>query len=257
MSKHRTVAPPNLQLPEYVRDRLGNRQQFVVEHGFPPDVVGARWWGQRVPAEQSVETSDLHGHERLTRGDLFALGREASASNASGDAVLKLLWNTLAWGTGKSQRGNTSRLRSITDESLGRQRVELLKRAATSAAEGNPRDAYSALIRKGGGVIPGLGPAFFTKFLYFASEDVPVADTSKTRCLILDARVAGNLAAAGWTDMPRVRGQYSYNWYTDTYVSYCQLLDRWAREESERHASTIWPDEIERALFEGSKQKQQ
>ncbi len=57
--------------------------------------------------------------------------------------------------------------------------------------------------------------------------------------------------------MPRVRGQYSYNWYTDTYVSYCQLLDRWAREESERHASTIWPDEIERALFEGSKQKQQ
>jgi hypothetical protein len=96
-------------------------------------------------------------------------------------------------------------------------------------------------------VIPALGPAFFTKFLYFAG-----VGEGSTPCLILDARVAASLYEAGWTDLPRSARKngysFSYNWYTDTYVSYCELLKRWA----DAHGPKTRPDEIERALFEGS-----
>lgn len=95
-------------------------------------------------------------------------------------------------------------------------------------------------------MIPGLGPAFFTKVLYFASET-----TTGTRCLILDARVAANLYSAGWKTLPHRGGNFSYNWFTTTYVDYCELLARWAEEASQELGTTVWPDEIERTLFEG------
>ena len=98
-------------------------------------------------------------------------------------------------------------------------------------------------------MIPALGPAFFTKFLYFAGKG-----RGTTPCLILDARVASSLYEAGWTDLPhsaRKNGySFSYNWYTDTYVSYCELLQGWA----DAHGSKTRSDEIERALFAGPKE---
>ncbi len=252
MAKPRPIAPQDLRLPDHVASQLGRRQDRILNHGFPAASIGPGWWHARVPAAQAVTLADHGGGLLLTRGDLFEMGRAASRPGATDDDVCTLLWNTLAWGTGKNQRGNTSRIRSLTNAPEGEGRIHILRTAAQAAAAGNPRLAYSTLIRRGGGVIPGLGPAFFTKFLYFASEDAPASESAAgTRCLILDARVASSLAAAGWTSLPHRGSSYSANWYTDTYVSYCDLLARCAREQSQHLGVKVFPDEIERALFEG------
>ena len=47
---------------------------------------------------------------------------------------------------------------------------------------------------------------------------------------------------------PTYRGpSFSYNWYTDSYVSYCTLLEPW--EAASGHEITA--DMFERALFDG------
>lgn len=53
-------------------------------------------------------------------------------------------------------------------------------------------------------------------------------------------------------DLPPHRGsKFTYNWFTTTYVAYCGLLQRWAVEATQELGLRVWPDEIERALFEG------
>ena len=238
-------------LPSYVRIRLGRRQQYVLEHGFDDLTIGSDWWNSRLSAQGLDQRVELFEHgetRRLTRGDLFGVARPIAGSDPSDTEVLTLLWHVLAWGTGRSQRANSQRIASFVDASDRQRNVELLKEAFALAQEGEATSAYGRLIRRGGGQIRGLGPAFFTKVLYFTSEGA-----SGTRCLILDARVAGSLAAAGWSSLPcSARTGYSYNWFSATYGSYCDLLRRWATEESDREGRQIWPDEIERALFQGA-----
>lgn len=243
------VPDPYLALPEYVWPRLGSRAAWVLDHGFDPRTVGAEWWQRELAARhlaQSVTTFDHDGQERLTRSDLFRLGAVAAQPEAKDDDLLTFLWHVLAWGTGGGQRGNRQRVAAFADPDDCQLNIGLLRAALHAAAEGDPGTAYSTLIRPGRAAIRGLGPAFFTKALYFASEE-----TAGTRCLILDARVAGNLHAAGWTSLPRRGNNFTYNWFTTTYVAYCELLQRWVAEAEQELGTAIWPDEIERALFEG------
>ena len=247
------VAPIGLAMPEYVEKWLGSRDKTIVDHGFSAEELALPWWERELPAhgfaQATVTTNpNRNGSTRLTRGELFAM---APASSGSDEDVATFLFHVLAWGSGTSHRQNRKRTASIADASEGATRINLLREAAAEVRRGGPeaaRLAYSSLIRRGGGVIPGLGPAFFTKFLYFAGAGKPT-----NPCLILDARVSKSLHGAGWDTLPRHRTKsgwsYSANWYTDTYVSYCETLSRWAAENNAR------PDEIERALFEGGPPK--
>ncbi|GAB2494838.1 hypothetical protein GCM10027030_30290 [Luteococcus sediminum] len=247
MTEASTLA--TLPLPTYVAVTLGNRTRTVLEHGFPRKQVGPEWWTRELHRQglgQSVGTFEHGAEQRLTRANLFRLGTSAAMPNASDDAVLEFLWHVLAWGTGPSQRGNRRRIAAFATPEASAKNLPLLRSALNFAATGDSHSAYSSLIRRGGGVIPCLGPAFFTKVLYFASET-----TTGTRCLILDARVAANLYSAGWKTLPHRGGNFSYNWFTTTYVDYCELLARWAEEVSQELGTTVWPDEIERTLFEG------
>lgn len=240
-----------MALPSYVRSRLGRRQQYVLEHGFNDQSIGSDWWNDRLAAHGLDQRVQLFGHgetKGLTREDLLKVAISTAVADPTDAAVLTLLWHVLAWGTGRSQRANRQRIEAFADTADRHRNVELLKEAFALAQQGDAASAYARLIRRGGGQIRGLGPAFFTKALYFASEGAP-----DTRCLILDARVAASLATAGWSSLPcTARNGYSYNWFTVTYASYCDLLGRWAAEESDRRGKEIWPDEIERALFEGA-----
>ena len=243
------VPDSSLAMPKYVRSWLGDRPSTVLDHGFGPRKVGPEWWQRELAGHtlsQSVSTFDHDGEERLTRSDLFRLGATAVQPDADDDAILTFLWHVLAWGTDGGQRGNRQRIAAFADPDGRERNLALLRAALEAAAVGDPRAAYSTLIRPGRAAIRGLGPAFFTKVLYFASEG-----TSGTRCLILDARVAGNLYAAGWTSLPHRGNNFSYNWFTTTYGAYCELLQRWAGEATQKRNTAIWPDEIERALFEG------
>lgn len=93
---------------------------------------------------------------------------------------------------------------------------DLLTEAA-GLSRTEPEAAYRLL----NGQIKNIGPAFFTKYLYFAGAGDPEHPS-----LILDARVAAALRDhCGW-DSLRIGGA----WPPDTYGRYCSLLQRWARE---------------------------
>lgn len=229
------TAPDGLAAPPALLRHLSghSRDEYILGLGFTATGLGPGWW-----AKQGIEISlpsTVDGVATLTRGDLFSMGRDATGGNR--EAVLNFVWHVLAWGSGTSRRHNKARIESIPAH------VELLTDSFQDAGSGEVRCAYSRLIRRGGGKVPGLGPAFFTKLLYFASDE------TKPACLILDARVAAGLYRAGWSMSPRRSpGSHSYNWYTDTYVSYCELLHRWASEVGGPSA-----DMLERGLFDNER----
>lgn len=236
-------------MPDYARNWLGDRDRRIIQHGFSAGELALNWWNAELKAAGlatfEVTTDPNHnGSPKLTRGELFRL---APTPEGSPYELLNFLWHVLAWGSGESTRQNRRRISGFVDSRERDRNIGLLRDAAAAVQTGGndaARSAYSSLIRSGGGKIPGLGPAFFTKYLYFLGRGEPT-----NPCVILDARVAASLFSAGWADLPHratKRGlNFSSNWYTDTYVSYCETVARWASESNAR------PDEIERALFAG------
>jgi hypothetical protein len=220
------ISPPPALLEE---TRGQSRSRYVLEHGPTEGDIKPAWW-----SEEGIQLSfrKTNGNSpRLTRSDLFAMGENIGSDND----VLLFVWHVLAWGSGGSRRNNRQRIAGCGAH------VKLLRQAYDAARASDPRAAYGSLIRRGGAVIPQFGPAFFTKFLYFA------CGSASPRCLILDARVARSMYRLGWNMAPTYPTKnFSYNWYTDTYVSYCDLLHVWA----ERGGPGITPDMLERALFD-------
>jgi hypothetical protein len=231
------VAPEGLSIPEAVLAALESSSlERVRNQGVDVD---PSWW------EQHIKATDLPGAvlstvpgrrgRAITRAQVFQVAARITEGDDSDEAVLSLLWHALAWGSGRRYRQNDRRINALRSNDA----VKLLRRAAeVSTVE--PRAAYSILIRRGGGVIEGMGPSFFTKFLYFAGAGQP-----QHPCLILDANVAKALHHQGWTSL---RPGW-LNWYTDTYVSYCELLARWAGSAGKRLDRAVALDEIDYALF--------
>jgi hypothetical protein len=84
-------------------------------------------------------------------------------------------------------------------------------RTAVANAQASPVDAYETLYPSGRTLLKYLGPAFFTKFLYFAGRGVATHP-----CAILDRVVAANLRGRGWD------GLRSAGWSAVTYEQYCE-----------------------------------
>ncbi|MCC3280720.1 hypothetical protein LJ754_16360 [Arthrobacter sp. zg-Y40] len=207
----------------------------VMEHRVTVD--GLRWQEalnhRGLPPLQGV----LAGPDitQVSRGDVFDLGsREATPANA-----VQLLYYSLAWGLGSRAPRLQRRLDSLAAHL--EKATELLVTAWTSVREGSPAfEVYGVLsTNRGAGRIPWLGPAFSTKFIYFAQgAAVP------PRYVILDQVVSRNLRDA-WP------GAAKAAWYPATYERYCALAGRWAAEATERldGARKVRADEIELALF--------
>lgn len=231
--------PPVHLLPsDWVLDKLKDqtRESYVLEHGFGPKFMDRDWWQPKLDAvwpdrfRISLDPNGT-GADRLTRGDLFDLAQSAKTD----DQVLSLLWHVLMWGSGTRHRNDPARIRSIAKDESGS--LDVLRRSAALARAGDRRGAYSTLVW--GERIGGLGPAFATKFLYFSSDP-----SGEAVCPILDKQVATSLRhpSIGWSIADG-------GWRTDTYVYYCELLDRWAQISSGQLARPVIADELERALF--------
>src|SRR5215212_2347069 len=219
-----------LELPDWLRAGvLAGSRADVLDQGF---IVGRPWWEQRLRRHGLSEDLFPSNDGRLSREDLFALGEEAAASPA---AARTLLWGACAWGTGDSQRGNGRRVRGVARDAdeMGR-----LLADTAAVARRDPEAAYASLHPRRNRIY-GLGPAFSTKFLYFAG-----AGADDHPCLILDARVARRLRHdCGWTSLTGTTG-----WPPATYVRYLRLLSRWADELSSGDRAVAL-DEIEYVLF--------
>ncbi|MEV6474920.1 hypothetical protein [Streptomyces sp. NPDC051657] len=183
----------------------------------------------------------------LSRAQVLAVARTgAAASSWTETLIASYVWGQGVNGYGAHRLGKI--LRPAPVEEVLAQTVAVL--AADGAVAG---------YRRLSGAIAGLGPAFFTKFLYFAGG--AVADIPGPRPLILDQRIARvlrayttrlgeetgleepvELAAWLWSD-----GGWTPHRY-DTYL-------RWTHRATEQMAeATHWPltpDLMELALFSG------
>lgn len=215
-STYSRTAPADLRLPDWLADRTREIELSVplLEQGLTRAEIGPQWWQSR-GIDLEFPRSDAAGEPVLTRSDLFDMG-EGVCDDAS---LLTFCWHVIAWVSGTSRRNNVRRIASCSAH------VDVLKKAFEHAYAGDPRQAYGALVRSGRATIPHFGPALSTWFLYFAGE------ADRPACLALDARVSQGLSQVGWALSAGVaHGTFSHTWHVDTYVSYCELLTRWAQE---------------------------
>jgi hypothetical protein len=176
------------------------------------------------------------GPTSVTRKEVFDFGDQAPEV----ESALQLLYYSLAWGLGARAPRLHQRLDGLA---ANRKKAgKLLMAAWTLVQDGAPpSDAYRTLTTdRGAGRIPWLGPAFSTKFLYFAQ-----GSAAHPRHIILDQVVSKNLRQDAWPQAPTA------GWWPETYERYCGLLGRWADQAGERldGARRVRPDEIEITLF--------
>ena len=183
------------------------------------------WW------RHEIESRGLPGRPpeaaALTRAEVVAadIARRSTCSPCCGTR-----WRGARAGTcGKTSAAWTSIAEDVA--ARGDALTEAAEPSATTRLRRTPCCAGGTQRHQG------LGPSFFTKFLYFAGGGAP-----DHPCLILDRLVATALRdhAAGTPCTAPARGR------AQTYPRYCDLLARWARE---RHRA---PDEFERTLFTGT-----
>ncbi len=231
MSRTKSRSPTNtesLPLPDTLR--VGDRQADMAGHEV---YVSPQWWNRH------LDELGLPGGPLQTRGTVLArpdVWPHATGAADDDEAALRLLWHSLAWGAGRYRRMCLRRMQSVAADLT--QAAAALRRSAALATT-NPEAAYAVLHSQGRAVISGLGPAFGTKYLYFAGGGRPEHPS-----LILDSRVAAKLHQHGWLTL-RDRG----GWPTSTYGKYCRLARRWADEVGERDGVAATADQVELWLF--------
>lgn len=230
------LAPPQ-ELSEVLKRRSRDHvilQQVRVDLGWWNAALEDRGLQGRV---HGVDESGSHradeGYASISRRQLF---EQADRAAESPESALQLLWQSLAWGAGTSARNMHRRLDSVKarPDEVAEELVRVAGESRKDAAA-----AYEALRPGGRTLIKYLGPAFFTKFLYFAGQG-----NADHPCLILDARVAQSLHRHGWDSLRSGGG-----WPAATYERYTDLLHRWAGDLSTSDR-TVAADEIELWLFE-------
>jgi hypothetical protein len=217
------ISLPNRAIDEIRSVTVGD---YIDNHAID---VGRPWWTETL---RDYGFDDTLSGETIRRADIFAT---ADAAAGAPDAALTLLWNALAWGSGSGRRNNKARIAAVA---ANREAATGLLQEAAQRSRDKPLDAYDLLYPGNKTAISDLGPAFFTKYLYFAGAGSP-----QHPCSILDENVAYALnRTCGWTTLPLK------NWYATTYERYAQLVARWVDEHKfGRH------DLIERWLFEEGK----
>ncbi|MGV9211496.1 hypothetical protein ACTFTM_06490 [Micromonospora sp. RB23] len=198
--------------------------------GERPIVVRVDRWRAGLPADAWPDGFPSSGE--VWREDVFAV---ADAYRAGSASARQLLAAVLMWGYGPIGYGPWRAARSLGGDPTGERLTSALEEMSV-ADEAALRTAYRRFRDPAQARLPWLGPAFFTKVLYFAGYRRGVGGLQP---LILDRVVAGRLPAeAGVT---RRNG-----WSPDEWLAYL----RWAAEQAQRRG--VEPDAVELALFQGS-----
>jgi len=156
------------------------------------------------PILQSGET-DSKGRLALSRGDLFALGTKVKNAQDS----INFYVAVCSWGAGAKARDIYRRIPTLSEPDVGEKLLGGIMLAQDPNVEAE--DAYRSFWTRKQYRLKGLGPAFFTKLLYFAAGHT---HNQKMRHLILDKKVATSI---GWPDRA---------WWTPSeYGDYLELIN--------------------------------
>ncbi|MCX5367165.1 hypothetical protein OG864_51800 [Streptomyces sp. NBC_00124] len=208
-------------------------------------------WAQITPWPPSLASTSHVGDAGISRAQAASIVADALRREAFREALVA----TYVWGKGKSGSpggsGPASLQKILTVEGLD----TALARAVTTLSERSAEAAYAGFQ----GLVPGFGPSFYTKFLYFAGKTVVpatgpqplVLDRVLARCLRSLAQAVGRETGhdpdgsiANWVWRDR-------NWSPHRYAIYLSFMQAAARQLA---ASSSWPsdaspDLLEYALF--------
>ncbi|MBY6676511.1 hypothetical protein HQ314_06250 [Rhodococcus sp. BP-332] len=191
--------------------------------------INVKWWEKTLTRAGLEREMPPVVDGRLRRSDIFRL---AEGGIGSEETARSVLWASLAWGEGPRAFRNPGRVRSFLEDTA---RHSSVLAEALILSGSDPEAAYARMY----GQTKNLGPAFFTKAMYFAGGG-KIGHPS----LVLDARVAYALRNfCGWESLHTGGG-----WPVDTYGRYCALLARWADELS-TDDTPIGPAHLEYRLF--------
>lgn len=216
--------------------RTSSRQDCVLDQGF---TLRADWWSTPlagVPGGPVRNDDGTTGRGRISRNGVFALAGEA-AEDETGHAAFRLLWHSLHWGTGDSNRGNRIRIASVIENP---HHTGTQLRLAAIASREDPDVAFRILKPGLRSSIKHLGPGFFTKYLYFAgggSADHP--------SLIVDSRVLRTLS----NHLSGRPFAHLFSYGAGTYQRALEALNGWADSASADLGRSVAADEVERWAF--------
>ncbi|MCT1806254.1 8-oxoguanine DNA glycosylase OGG fold protein [Corynebacterium sanguinis] len=188
-----------------------------------------RWtkrWPKDLPLPEFLERQEKA--LSVSRQRLFEFGESIDTPE---DAV-SFYVAVCSWGTGTDAQQTYRCVQPLHQPGAPGRLLEGLKVAATGSGE----EGYFIFDHSGSAKVKGLGPAFFTKLLYFAAGRPAPADTRHP--LILDRRVA---AALGWTK--------TSGWRTSEYSQYLDLVE----QLQERWRPDLPTDVIEYTLFQAGR----
>jgi hypothetical protein len=168
---------------------------------------------------------------RITREDVFRL----SADVETPAQAVQCYVAACVWGSGTAGLGVARRARPLRSHDDAGER---LLKAIRTLREVGAVAAYQRLQKGGDTHLRGLGPAFFTKVLYFAGWDVAVGP----RPLVLDRFVVRAL-----NEQAELSWRTNWTWTADQYGRYLDTVAGWA---------SSWgttADVVERELFDHGK----
>jgi hypothetical protein len=165
--------------------------------------------------------------ESIGRNDL----RRIAGSAHDTQADLNLFVAAMVWGRGKRNARVVPQVVEAIDDS---RRVTVLAETARLATAGDVERAYRAW------TLRGLGPPFFTRWLWTAS----LRGDPGTRPLVLDRQVRRSLKEAlGWSTKQAAGTKAR----AARYRAYCEAVARWAHALSDAR-TTVSPEDVECAL---------
>lgn len=218
--------PAGVSVPDRV-DVFGQAIPFDRSRWLPllPD---SDWWPPELDSCPTVS-----GRPRVDRSTVFAVARRSDTA----EGRRHLLTAALVWGTGTKAQSVARRAR-IFQESSPQAIDARLETVLGVLREKGAVEAYYAF--NNDHRIKFLGPAFFTKVLYFAGHEQPAG---QWRPLILDSVVARAIRSTNHDEEWHRSG-----WTTPDYTRYLTFV----HDQAQRVG--VLPDQIEAALFTYGKQ---
>ena len=194
--------------------------------------IRPQWWQRNLRAYGLESIGSRFTETELSRSDLFRL---APAAQRTTEELLEFVFKVIAWGSGTRPRNNLRRISNI----CASESQEILKEGIRRAAQ-EDWDSFDVFRSSHKNLIPFLGPAFFTKIMYFSGSGNPTHPL-----LIVDQRVMRTLKLTEYAS----RFTRSANYDSDTYAEICNALTEISNNVQRQTAQDCTPDLIELWAF--------
>ena len=180
-----------------------------------------------------LESTTSLGLKKIHRSEVLALGamyrqREVSAT--------ELFLASMMWGNGSTGYGTYRTCIALNvPRKKGIEPISVIEKVGLLAASGDIKDAYETMTN----ALWKIGPAFGTKFLYFASP-------LKNQALIFDGVVA-QWSSPDSTWKPQPSSAWSWNWKSyNEYMEWCEKKFNALPAEFKNGLSTLHGDGVMR-----------